>query len=108
MDLINCEVCGARTVFIKAKRCAFCMTHEQRIEALLVHFENKRFVETKDKEMNPKQIQKMRMALELILKGLKSGSIKSKPIIEMPPGAKEWRIQSLEEIVIEALGGKKK
>lgn len=43
-------------------------------------------------------------SLLFVIKGLRSGSIKSKPILLMPQGAKEYEMVSLEDEIWEALG----
>ena len=49
---------------------------------------------------------KLRKTLIFIVGGLKRGTIKSQPIMTCIPDAKEWPMQTLEEIIGEALGDK--
>jgi len=50
--------------------------------------------------------EKLRQALMFIVGGLKRGTIKSQPIMTCIPNAKEWPIQTLEEVIEEALKSK--
>lgn len=61
------------------------------------------FVRTTDYDRLSQQCSRYRLALELVQRGLDSGAIRSKPILEFDLEAESAPVRSLAEIINEAL-----